>query len=97
LVQKSSLVFSSTTEENFGYCVVEALALGTQVLVPNDYSHPEILENNTSMMYANLDEITLKLDKLLCCPVSSAQLKNYAEPYNRVLQEWIKQIIRNVE
>jgi len=40
----SYLMVSTTIEENFGYCVTEALTLNTPVLVPNNYSHPEILK-----------------------------------------------------
>jgi len=42
-LSQSKLMVSTTIEENFGYCVVESLSLNTPVLVPNNYSHPEIL------------------------------------------------------
>jgi len=44
-LSKSKLMLSTTIEENFGYCIVEALTLNTPVLVPNDYSHPELLSD----------------------------------------------------
>lgn len=42
-LSKSKAMVSTTIEENFGYCVVESLSLNTPVLVPNKYSHPELL------------------------------------------------------
>lgn len=54
----SKLMVSTTIEENFGYCVVEALTLNTPVLVPNKYSHPELLdglpkETKSKFLYPN--------------------------------------------
>ena len=40
---ESKLMVSTTIEENFGYCVIEALSLNIPVLVPDKYSHPELL------------------------------------------------------
>ena len=58
---KSKLMVSTTIEENFGYCVTEALSLNTPVLVPNNYSHPEILgdmsgDQNVMLYDINFDE-----------------------------------------
>ena len=50
----SKLMVSTTIEENFGYCILEAISLNTPVLIPNNYSHPELLsdvKDKSFMMY----------------------------------------------
>jgi len=44
-LSSSKLMISTTIEENFGYCILEALSLNTPVIVPNNYSHPELLRD----------------------------------------------------
>lgn len=40
---KAKVFVSTTIEENFGYCLLEAMTFGCHPVVENNYSHPEIL------------------------------------------------------
>lgn len=90
LLGKSSLMVSTTSEENFGYCAVEALALSCQVLLPNDFSHPEIVNNNPRFLYDSYDELCDKIPNILKNPVHSKELKELVQPYSLVVENWIK-------
>jgi len=87
LLAKSKLVVSTTSEENFGYCAVEALSVGTKVLLPNNFSHPEIVENNQDLLYDTYDNLLEKIvrDK----KIPSKELKEYVLPYGQVVRKWI--------
>lgn len=61
LMAKSLCMVSTTIEENFGYCAVEACALGTSPLVPNAFSHSEILEGHESYLYNSFEELADKI------------------------------------
>lgn len=45
LLGKAKIMLSTTIEENFGYCFVEAVANGVYPVVPNDFSHPEFFRD----------------------------------------------------
>ena len=90
LLSESSLVISTTSEENFGYCVVEALALGCPVLMPNDFSHPEIVNYNTDYLYNTYDELFEKIPKILEKPIKTKELKEYVDPYEEVVRKWVE-------
>ena len=89
LLGSSKLAISTTSEENFGYCAVEALALGTQVLLPNAFSHPEIVEENYSILYNTYDELLERIPKILEKPLNTKELKSYVEPYKHVVKKWV--------
>lgn len=90
LLGKACLTISTTSEENFGYCNVEAMALGCPVLVPNAFSHPEILEDNYDMMYSDYDEMMKKITLLPKMEINTAKLKEYVKPYDSVVGKWIQ-------
>jgi glycosyltransferase involved in cell wall biosynthesis len=89
LLGKSSLVISTTSEENFGYCILEALALDCKILAPNCFSHPEIVHNDAELLYNNYDELLLKIPKILNTYFSPGRLQSYAEPYEEVIERWL--------
>lgn len=62
---ESKVMLTNTIEENFGYCVVEACFYNTYPLCPNDYSHPELLNNDDRLLFNDEDEILDKLEYLL--------------------------------
>lgn len=51
LLAQSKVMTGNTIEENFGYALLEALIFDTIPIVPNDYSHPELLENNWRCLF----------------------------------------------
>lgn len=46
IMANSKCYLSATIEENFGYCCVEAMALGTYPVVPNDFAFKEHLSKS---------------------------------------------------
>jgi glycosyltransferase involved in cell wall biosynthesis len=82
-----SRVFVSTTiEENFGLCLCEASILGCHPVVPNAFSHPEILRNDPKFLYTagSIDSALIKINAALDNPVSAAR---YIESYGRSLDK----------
>jgi len=50
-------IFVSTAiEENFGYCLVEALALGCVPVVPRAFSYPELLDSDPRFLYSSEEQ-----------------------------------------
>lgn len=65
---KSSMVMlSNSIEENFGYCIVEAMVFGCNPLVPNKLSHPELLRGDMRFLFDSNDDIISKAEAILAC------------------------------
>jgi len=62
---ESKVMLSNSIEENFGYCLVEACLHGTIPIVPNDFSHPEILGGHKFCLFDSEDEIVAKVETIL--------------------------------
>jgi len=86
LVSEAKVFVSTTIEENFGYCLLESMTLGCTPVVPNKYSHPEILEFDKRFLYNNKKEAVKMIDSFLDNPVSVSKL---ADKYNHSLSEMI--------
>jgi len=50
-LNKAKIFVSTTIEENFGYCLVEAMAMGVTPVVAAGYSHSEIVGNAHQWLY----------------------------------------------
>lgn len=89
LMSEAKVFVSTTIEENFGYCLVEAITCGAQPLVPFDYSHPEILQQDSNFMYntkgAFLDLINVMLDNPK--PVPFYYATKYDDSIYRIYKE----------
>lgn len=88
---KAKVFVSTTIEENFGYCLLEAIIFGCAPVVPNNFAHPEILENDNRFLYDNQKETLEKISKMLDNPISC---KKYANKYDDSLKEMLKIIIK---
>lgn len=82
---------STTYEENFGYCLVEALASGTVPLIKNDFSHVEIVEGNEKMLYNTLEDLCKRLIDIP--EIDRGVLFSLVETYDLVIEHWIEKII----
>lgn len=78
-LQESKIMLSNSIEENFGYCIAEALAYSTYPLLPNKLSHPELVDGYEPFLYNSYDEILDKMEYLLTeCEVNTtSMLDNY--------------------
>ena len=88
LLAKSKIMFSSSIEENFGYTVLEAMTFGTNPLLPNNYSYPELVNGDRRFLYSNLDEALEKVPKLL--KTYSHNLLKKARVYDRSIDRMIQ-------
>jgi glycosyltransferase involved in cell wall biosynthesis len=97
LLGKSKLMVSTTSEENFGYCVVEAMALGCPVILPNMFSHPELVENDVNYLYDDYNELMDKSIALLESDYNHSKVvQYYAKPYDSTIYEWGKIMYRGI-
>jgi glycosyltransferase involved in cell wall biosynthesis len=88
---------STTSEENFGYCVVEAMALGCPVILPNMFSHPELVENDVNYLYDDYNELMDKSIALLESDYNHSKVvQYYAKPYDSTIYEWGKIMYRGI-
>lgn len=65
LLAESKIFLTNTIEENFGYCLIEAILHNTYPIAENKYSHPELLMNDRWFLFDDADEIVPKALKLL--------------------------------
>lgn len=96
LLGEAKLMVSTTSEENFGYCAVEAMALGCAPLLPNDFSHPELVEKDYTFLYDSNSEMMEKVMKIVREEYNYSNVKRYAEPYSYVVDEWARIMKGNV-
>lgn len=91
LVSQSKVFVSTTIEENFGYCLLESMTLGCTPVVPNKYSHPEILEFDKRFLYNDKKEAIKMISSFLDNPISVLKL---AEKYNDSLSRIIDIMVK---
>lgn len=61
----SKIMLSNSIEENFGYCIAEALFYNTYPLLPNKLSHPELVNGNSKLLFDDEDEILDRMEVLM--------------------------------
>jgi hypothetical protein len=97
LVASALCVVSTTVEENFGYCAVEACALGTSPIVPNAFSHPEILEGREEYLYGSFEELSERIMQMIKIWDSGdlskleerkSTLRKMVTPYQDTVWQW---------
>jgi glycosyltransferase involved in cell wall biosynthesis len=64
-LSESILFITNSIEENFGYCLLEAIIYNVSPLAPNSCSHSEILDNDPTYLFDNEDEILGKAQFIL--------------------------------
>lgn len=91
-IGKAKIAVATSTEENFGYPMVESMALGCNVLLPNSFSYPEIVESNSSFLYDKVDDILIKLPYLTKHLEAEKTVKGYVLPYSNVIDRWLSRM-----
>ena len=79
----SKIMLSNSIEENFGYCIAEAMVYNTYPLLPNKLSHPELVRNDSRMLFNDTDEILYKMEVLM---EAQDNIRWYAHMYYNVPQ-----------
>jgi glycosyltransferase involved in cell wall biosynthesis len=65
LMSKSHVYLSTSIEENFGICTLEALTLGTSPLLRAGLSNSELVRNESMFLYNDDSDILVSLDCLI--------------------------------
>ena len=65
LLDESAVMLSTSIEENFGYCIVEAMMYGCYPLVRNSLSHPELVDHEPAFLFDDEDQVISKMQVLL--------------------------------
>lgn len=99
---ESKVMVSTTIEENFGYCNVEALTFNTAPVIPNDFSHPEIVDETEAFLYDDLDEaidlIEANLSENQNDPVADHAMTDMARKYDKdKVLDRMTEVIKNGE
>lgn len=87
LLQESVVMTGNTIEENFGYCLLEAMLMDAIPVVPEDYSHPELVGGDRRCMFASRGEQIIGIEMAMDHPFPVSQ---YAEQYRHSLQNIVK-------
>lgn len=89
IAESKVMLTTNTIEETFGYCVVEAIEYGTYPLCPNSLSHPELLENDTDLLYNDIDDIVEKIEFLM---TTNKKIGSYNDKYYNTIAKIIEEI-----
>lgn len=65
LLEESAVMLSTSIEENFGYCIVEAMMYECYPLVRNSLSHPELVGWERAFLFDDEDQVVSKIQVLL--------------------------------
>lgn len=85
----SKIMLTNSIEENFGYCIAEALVYNTYPLAPVGLSHTELLQNNNNLLFSDMDEIIEKAEYLLSI---DTDYSTYVNTYYNSIDNMLKQI-----
>lgn len=87
MLAESMFMLSTTIEENFGYCTLEAMTFNTIPIVPNKYSHPELLKGLTQYMYDDYDDMIDMLREYMTKCETNINLCRLAEFYDNSIEK----------
>lgn len=91
LLAESRVMTGNTIEENFGYCVLEAMIFETVPVVPNAYSHPELLHSRARCLFNSTEQQKALIEWNMVEPERVAQ---YADRYQDSLAAIIQDAIK---
>ena len=77
---------STTIEEMFGYCTLESMVFNTKPVVPNKFSHPELVPT-TKYLYNNIDDCITKIESAMLSPTED--LTKFATRYDNSIKNMI--------
>ena len=80
-LKTAKVMISNSIEENFGYCIVEAILFGVSPILTNGLSHPELVNYNGRYLFDNISEAVEK---------TIAQLKDHDPPSSSHLYKYVK-------
>ena len=71
LLGDSKVMTGNSPEENFGYCILEAMGMGAQPVIPKHCSHPELLCGTASLLFTpgDMEDQVKKIEKAVEQPL----------------------------
>jgi len=91
ILQESKIMTGNSIEENFGYCILEALMFNTIPIIPNDYSHPELLEQNMNCLFNTIEEQIEQIERAMNYPFHVySYVEKYKKSFNKIISECLK-------
>lgn len=91
ILQESKIMTGNSVEENFGYCILEALMFDTIPVLPNNYSHPELVENDSRCLFNSINEQIVLISNIIEC--DTFPVYQYVEKYKKSFKNIIKECI----
>lgn len=89
LLAESKVMLSNSIEENFGYCIAEAMVYNTYPLLKAELSHPELVSNDPRLLFRDEDEIVGKVISLMN---SNFDVTNYCDKYYGSIDRMIEEM-----
>lgn len=89
LLAESKVMLSNSIEENFGYCIAEAMMFNTYPLIKNELSHPELVSNDPRLLFRDEDEIVGKVISLMN---SDFDVTKYCDKYYDSIDRMIEEM-----
>jgi glycosyltransferase involved in cell wall biosynthesis len=90
---ESKVMLSNSIEENFGYCIAEALVYNTYPMLRNALSHPELVEDDPRLLFNDEDEIVSKIERLMG---STFDVTKYATKYiNTPMEKMLEKMTKD--
>jgi glycosyltransferase involved in cell wall biosynthesis len=95
ILSESKYMVSTTIEEMFGYCVIESMSVNTIPIVPNKYSHVELMKGFDKYMYNDIDDLYSKLISLIESEYELVDFSKNIKPYTNAIKEMARIIKRD--
>lgn len=87
-LNKAKVFVSTTVEENFGYCLVEALAMGVTPVVTAGLSHTEIV--GEEFTWESINDCVMRCCYYLDAPIPPMKLVTYVDKYENSFKHMIR-------
>jgi len=89
LLQESKVMTGNTLEENFGYCLLEAIMLDTIPVVENKFSHPELIPIRECLF----DSVSHQMRLIEAAMVAPYSVSHHADKYKNSLKNIVENLI----
>ena len=87
ILASAAVVTGNTIEENFGYCILEAMVFNTIPIVENKYSHPEVVGLDDRCLFDSTDVQIARIEQAIANPFD---VRDYALRYEVSLPYIVK-------
>lgn len=82
LLREAWVFTGNTHEENFGYCILEAMLMNTIPIIENNFSHPELVDYDQRCLFSAKNP---QIDLIERAVKEPFEVRKYGLPYDRTL------------